>query len=309
MPSRRHDALAWAIPRLRGSGELTSVEDERTQVTRCHSRLEPGLPTRLVPRFERRYTLVTERLSGPSGDFPSYVLAPRGVAPSSTVYVVHGGGFVSPIDPVHVRYAARLASALGARVVVPAYPLAPEHTWRDSHDALVTDLARRTALGPVTLVGDSAGGGLALGLALSLLERGAALPTSLVLHSPWVDLTTSTPETAALAEVDRWLHLSKLHVYAEWWAGQPEDLGRPEVSPALADHADLARLPRTLMFCGTRDLLLPGCRLLANRAAGTAWDLTYVEEPDLIHVYPLLPFLPEAARAWRTTLDFLRAPA
>ena len=309
MPSRRHEALAWAIPRVRGSRGLTSVEDERTQVTRCHSALEPGLPTRLVPRFDRRYSLVTERLSGPSGDFPSYVFAPRGVAPRSTIFFAHGGGFVSPIDAVHVRYAARLASALGARVVLPAYPLTPEHTWRDSHDALVTDLARWTALGPVTLLGDSAGGGLALGLALSLLERGAALPTSMVLHSPWVDLTTSTPETAALDDVDPWLHLSKLRLYADWWAGRPEDLGRREVSPALADLDDLARLPPTLMFCGTRDLLLPGCRLLATRATGTGWPLTYVEAPDLIHVFPLLPFLPEAARAWRTTLDFLRAPA
>ncbi len=309
MPSRRHEALAWAIPRLRGSRELTSVDEERAQVTRCHARLEPGLPTRLVPRFGRRYSLVTERLSGPAGDFPSYVLAPRGVAPRTTVYFLHGGGFVSPIDPVHVRYAARLASALQARVVLPAYPLAPEHTWRDSHDALVADLARRTALGPVTLLGDSAGGGLALGLALSLLRRGDVLPTSMLLHAPWVDLTTSTPETAALEAADPWLHLSRLRAYADWWAGRPEDLGRPEVSPALADLDDLARLPATLMFCGTRDLLLPGCRLLSTRATGTGWPLTYVEVPDLIHVFPLLPFLPEAARAWRTTLDFLRAAA
>ena len=48
------------------------------------------------------------------------------------------------------------------------------------------------------------------------------------------------------------------------------------------------------MFCGTRDLLVPGCRLLARRAAEAGWDLTYVEEPDLIHVYPVLPFIPEA---------------
>ena len=65
-------------------------------------------------------------------------------------------------------------------------------------------------------------------------------------------------------------------------------------------------LPRTLMFCGTRDLLAPGCRMLADRAAATDWELVYVEEPDLIHVFPLLPLIPEARRAWRTTLEFLR---
>ena len=94
----------------------------------------------------------------------------------------------------------------------------------------------------------------------------------------------------------------KLRAYADWWAGSTADVTRPEVSPGLGD---LAGLPPTLMFCGTRDLLVPGCRLLARRAAQAGWDLTYVEEPGLIHVYPLLPLLPEARGAWRTTLDFL----
>ena len=78
----------------------------------------------------------------------------------------------------------------------------------------------------------------------------------------------------------------------------PSDLGRPEVSPALGD---LAGLPPALMFCGTRDTLMPGCRLLARRAAEAGWDLTYVEEPGLLHVFPILPFIPEARQAWRQT--------
>jgi acetyl esterase/lipase len=94
-----------------------------------------------------------------------------------------------------------------------------------------------------------------------------------------------------------------VRVYAGWWAGSPEDLGRPEVSPALGD---LTGLPRALMFCGTRDLLVPGCRLLADRGREAGWDLRYVEVPDVIHSFPLLPFLPEARTAWRQTLEFLR---
>ena len=108
--------------------------------------------------------------------------------------------------------------------------------------------------------------------------------------------------TDALDAIDPWLFIGKVRAYAGWWAGRPEDLGRPEVSPALGD---LAGLPPALMFCGTRDLLVPGCRLLARRATEAGWDLTYVEEPDLIHVYPILPGIPEAGRAWRRTLEFL----
>jgi acetyl esterase/lipase len=304
MPSRRHELIAWAIPRLRKSRDLDSVEDERARLERRHATLEPALPTRVVPLFARRFSVVTEELTGPAGAFAAYTIAPRGVDTRRTVLYVHGGGFVTGIDAFHVRYAARLARALGARVVMPDYPLAPEHTWRDSHEA-IADLATRlaTETDDLVLMGDSAGGGHALAVALTLRDRGGPQPSHLVLHAPWVDLTTSTPDTEAFAARDTWLFLGKLRAYAGWWAGSPEDLGRPEVSPALAD---LAGLPPALMFGGTRDLLAPGCRLLASRAGAAGWDLTYVEEPDLIHVFGLLPFLPEARAAWRRTLEFLR---
>lgn len=302
-PSRRHQLLAWAVPRLRGSSELESLETERARLVEAHSSYRAGLPTRLVPRFDKRFSVVTEVLKGSAGEFPSYVVTPRGAEPRRTVVYVHGGGFVSGIDAFHVRYLAWLATALGARVVLPDYPLTPEHTWRDSHDQLADLVARWTAdSGELVLAGDSAGGGYALALALTLRDRGGPQPSRLVLHSPWVDLTTSTPETPAFSAADPWLHLGKIEAYAGWWAGSPDDLGRPEVSPALGD---LAGLPPALMFCGTRDTLAPGCRLLARRAEEAGWDLTYVERPGLIHVYPLLPLVPEAGEARRQTLEFL----
>lgn len=302
MPSRRHQALARAIPRLRRSRELDNEPAERARVERWHARLDRSFP--VVPGFRRRFSVRTEELTGASGaPFASYVVTRRGSTPRRTVLYLHGGGFMAPMDAAHVRYAGRLATALDARVVLPDYPLAPEHTWRESHAALVEQAERCGASDELILAGDSAGGGLALALALSLRDRGRVTPARLLLISPWVDLTTSTPETPDFDAIDTWLFLGKLRAYAEWWAGSPEDLGRPEVSPALAD---LAGLPPALMLCGTRDLLVPGCRLLARRAAAAHWPLRYVEEEGLIHVYPLLPLIPEARRAWRTTLAFLR---
>jgi acetyl esterase/lipase len=302
-PSRRHEALAWAVPRVRRSRELESEEVERQRLLAAQARRGTGFPTALVPRAGRRFSVVTEVLRGAGGEFPAYVLTPRGADPHRTVVWLHGGGYVGGIDPFHARYLARLAASGTARVVVPDYPLAPRHTWRDSHPA-VADLTARWRRDSAELVlgGDSAGGGYALGVALGLRDRGGPQPDRLLLLSPWVDLTTSTPETAALDDVDPWLFLGKLQAYAGWWAGSSDDLARPEVSPALAD---LHGLPPALMFCGTRDLLVPGCRLLAARAAEAGWDLTYVEREGLLHVYPLLPGVPEARDAWRRTTAFL----
>jgi len=301
MPSRTHQALAWLIPVVRRSGELEDEAAERARLERRHARQRPRFPA--GARFRRRFTVHTEELTGARGvRFPAYVVTARGSAPHRTVVYCHGGGYTTPMDRAHVAYAARLASGLDARVVLPAYPLAPEHAWRDSHDALVSLAERCGSSDELILAGDSAGGGLALALALSLRDRGRVSPSRLLLIAPWVDLTTSTPETEQYDEIDTWLFLSKLRAYASWWAGSPEDLGRPEVSPGLSD---LAGLPPALMFCGTRDLLLPGCRLLARRAAEAGWDLTYVEEEGLIHVYPIMPLLPEARQAWRVTREFL----
>ncbi|GEP39077.1 alpha/beta hydrolase [Nocardioides psychrotolerans] len=306
MPSRRHALLAFAVPRIRGSRELDSPVQERARIEVRHTawgQVQPDLPSRRIRGFDKDVAVLTETVTGPAGDFPAYVLTPRGVSITRTLFYVHGGGFVAPMDRTHVVYATRLARELGARVVMPAYPLAPEHTAHDSHEALA-DLASRWARqGPLVLAGDSAGGGYALALAQTLRDRGGPQPSHLLLISPWVDLTTSTPETEALDSIDPWLSLSKLRSYAEWWAGSSDALRSPEASPALAD---LDGLPPALMFCGTRDLLVAGCRLLADRAAGSTWDLTYVEEPDLIHVYPILPLIPEAREAFRRTLEFLR---
>jgi monoterpene epsilon-lactone hydrolase len=299
MPSRRHELLAWAVPRVRRSRELEDPDTEQERIERWHAGLDRSLPTRVVPRFARHFSVVEEE----TGGFPTYVITPRHVEPTRTLFYVHGGGFMAPIDPFQVRYAARLARALGARVVMPDYPLAPEHTWRDSF-ACLTDLVARWAAEPggVVLAGDSAGGGYALALAMALRDRGGPQPTHLLLHSPWADLTTSAPDTDEVTLTDPWLFIGKVRLYARWWAGSDADLARPEVSPALGD---LAGLPPALVFCGTRDTLNPGCRLLVRRGHEAGWDLTYVEEPGLLHVYPLLPLVPEARRAWGRTLEFL----
>ena len=63
-------------------------------------------------------------------------------------------------------------------------------------DGLRASLTHELAAHPrLVLAGDSAGGGYALALAEELRDRGRAQPEKLVLIAPWVDLTSSAPET------------------------------------------------------------------------------------------------------------------
>lgn len=293
MPSPQHQILTHVIPVLRRRSEVHDPEQVRRDVLAAQAKADTSPPRRVAKEFDIR----ERQASG----LRVQELKVAGSHPVRTVLYLHGGGFVSGLDRLHWRYAARLARALGVRVVLPSYPLTPTHTWQDALPPLVDlfeELAVESPRG-VVLMGDSAGGGLAVGLAQRVARRSGPQPTHLVVFAPWLDLTGETPGTEEAAARDPWLTLSKLRLYGSWWgAGDPP---APEASPLTGD---LSGLPPTLVLCGTRDLLLPQSQALATRATEEGSTVTYVEEPGLLHVYPLLP-IPEARRAWRQVKAFL----
>jgi acetyl esterase/lipase len=293
VPSPQHRILTRVIPVLRHRSEVGDPEQVRREVLARQAKEDPSPPRRVTRDLDVRQTA--------AAGLRLFEVRQHGTEPVRTVVYVHGGGFVSGLSRFHWTYAARLARRLGVRVVLPDYPLTPTHTWRDSLPTLVEVFEQLAVESPqgVALVGDSAGGGLAVGLAQLVARRSGPQPTHLVAFAPWVDLTGTTPGTAEVARTDPWLTLSKLKLYGTWWgAGDPPD---PEASPLAGD---LSGMPPTLLLCGTRDLLLPQTRELAARLEEAGSPVTYVEEPGLMHVYPLLP-VPEARRAWDQVAAFL----
>ena len=293
-PSLRHSLAAAVVHRTRRVPPVTDPAAKRAELVALN-RTRATEP----PRWVQRHWQVETRDIG----FPAYVLTPRSGTWTRTVVHLHGGSFTAVAHPAQWLFATRLATAVGARLVFPAYPLAPEHTWRDSHDPLVGLVAKLAAEGPVVLSGDSAGGGLALAVAQGVRDRGGPQPSHLVMLSPWVDLTTSAPGTEEAGRRDPWLAYENLPVYAAFWAGSddPAELARPEVSPGLAD---LTGLPPALVLCGTRDVLHPACVELTRRAHEVGWGLDFVSALGMIHVYAILP-VPEARAAFRRIVAFL----
>jgi acetyl esterase/lipase len=298
MPSLQHAVLSRVIPLVRRNLPVDDLPAMRAALTRTN-RMAAEAPPREVRRTHE------EAISNVHG-FPVFTLWREDETPRRSVVYLHGGAYVRPSHALHWRFATRLADAIGARVVLPAYPLAPEFTVEDSFEELVSLLGEVADQSPdgVVLAGDSAGGGYALALAQAMRDRGGPRPERLVLLSPWLDLTGSAPGTLEAAGRDPWLSYPHLSVYASFWAGSedPERLADPRLSPGLGDLADL---PPALMLCGTRDLLFPGCEALFARAEEAGWPLEYVVAEDLIHAYPLLP-VPEAREAFAQIVDFCR---
>ena len=297
MPSIQHAIASRVIPFIRRNMSPDDIPAMRASMARDNRMTREG-----PPRDVRRTHEVS--ISNQHG-FPVFTLWPEGteVLERAVVYL-HGGAYVRPSDDRHWRFATRLADALGARAVLPAYPLGPEFTVDDSFEEMVALLKEVSARSPggVVLAGDSAGGGYALAVAEALRDRGGSLPDHLVLIAPWVDLTGDTPGTLEAAKHDPWLSFTHLSIYASFWAGagDREGLADPRVSPALGE---LRGLPPTLVLCGTRDLLQPACDALFERAEEAGWPMEYVVAPGLIHVYPLLP-IPEAREAFDQIMQF-----
>ncbi|MEZ4459101.1 MAG: alpha/beta hydrolase fold domain-containing protein [bacterium] len=225
------------------------------------------------------------------GSHPYFTIA--GSRPDWVIFYFHGGGYIHEIDARHWTFCYRLASETGATVVVPIYPLAPETNylgilkWCDEVVDAVLKPGQR-----YSLTGDSAGGGLSLGLAMMRRDQGKALPHHLGLISPALDCAMENPEAAQMD--DPWLTVEGIKEAGRLYAGS--DVLDPYASPI---RGDLSGLVGISTMVGTRDVLYPDGRKLGMRAeADCAGSHTYVAE-DMIHVWPLLP-IPEAktARVW-----------
>lgn len=254
--------------------------------------------------LRRRYLISRQALDGGA----VYTLVPRAMPnPERSLIFIHGGAYCGATNDGHWNFVGKIGERTGVRIVLPQYPLAPEHDWKPAYAMLGHLYAQLLADGPsssITIAGDSAGGGLALGFAEALRDEGKPMPGGLVLMSPWLNLVQDNPAQAALEERDPALSRVGLEWAAMQWAnGTP--LGDPHISPVLGS---LRGLPPILLFSGTMDLLNADARQLVEKARHDGAQLDYREVPNMFHDWMLAP-VPEAKSADSGAVAFiLRAP-
>lgn len=237
---------------------------------------------------------------------PGEWLEPSKGAGRGVILYLHGGAYVFGSAATHREFAGRLARLSRRAVFLPEYRLAPEHPFPAAHDDARAAFRMLLALGhraeDIAVVGDSAGGGLALSLALGLRDAGEPLPAKLVLLSPWTDLVPLDTYDADLVRRDPMIdpEFGKEAARAYYTAHDPR---HPLISPL---YAALTGLPPMLIHVGTEEVLLPDSQRFAERAraAGLAVDLQVW--PGMWHVWHLFgAVLPEARRSHEDIVRFL----
>ena len=202
-------------------------------------------------------TVRRDRLAG----MKTKVFRPHDRRSDRVVLHLHGGGYAFCSTRTHKGMLGDLARATRREVYAAEYALAPEHAFprpvADARRAFEALVARGVAPERIVLSGDSAGGALAVAVALALRDAGQPGPGALVLLSPWVDLA-DTPRDLG----EDYLTPDLMARFAAHYL-QGTDPTDPLASPA---HAELEGLPPMLIQAGGAEILRGQIERFARRA-------------------------------------------
>ncbi|HVZ44199.1 MAG TPA: alpha/beta hydrolase [Ramlibacter sp.] len=235
-----------------------------------------------------------------------------GARPDRVVLYFHGGGFqVGSLDS-HREIMSLVSGYSGARVLGVGYRLAPEHRYPAAHEDAMAVFEWLRAQGidarHIALAGDSAGGGLALSLALALEERGRALPAACYAMSAWTDLTASGESYETRASMDPIHQKPMIVAMARNYLGPAREASDPRVSPLMAAPARLSKLPPLLLQVGERETVVSDSEAFARKVREAGGKAEVQVWPGMIHVFQQFPSeLREAHDALAQGATFLAA--
>lgn len=219
----------------------------------------------------------------------------------------HGGGFVLPVFKEHWPLAAEMVKQCGVSITLPLYHVVPEHSHTDADrlaDAAFAKIAGEHDPAKIVINGDSAGGHMALSLALRMAKAGGPQPGKLVLFAPWLDLTMADEAMQAVEPHDIMLKIGTLRSCGKLWA-EDRDPGSAECSPLYTSAEDLSQLPPTRIFTGRHDLFIIDSRTFAHKLRDAGVDAKLYEYEGAPHVYMAVTPTREAKDTFGLVRDFL----
>jgi acetyl esterase/lipase len=204
------------------------------------------------------------------------------------VIYLHVGSYMYNFVSGHWLFISYIIDQLKVKVIAPDYPLAPEYNVTHVFDMLLkiyTELIKEVDPKKISIIGDSAGGGMTLAFGQLLQEKGLPQPKQLIMLSPCVDVTLSNPDIMEFEKNDPLLNVESILEAGYLYAG-PLDRTHYLVSPIYGKLTGLAPIS---CYVGTHDLLVADCRKLNKMAIELGIDFNYYEYEKICHVGMLYP--------------------
>jgi acetyl esterase len=195
---------------------------------------------------------------------------PRTEVALPTMVYLHGGGWVWGSVDTHDRLVREIAAAGETAVVSVDYALSPEARFPTALEecaAVVRHVAERGAdwgLDPSRLLvgGDSAGGNLALAVALLLRDEGGPALHGILAGYPVADSRLDTPSYQEFGAGGYGLNLERMAFYWNVYVPHAADRLHPLAAPL---RADLRGLPPVLVVLAELDVLRSEGEALIDR--------------------------------------------
>lgn len=223
---------------------------------------------------------------------------------------LHGGGYVLPLGDAHRNLALKMATLMDASQVYSVdYRIAPSHVYpaalEDAVNAYQDILHRGVNPNNIFLVGDSAGGNLAIELALYLKEHHLPQPAALALASPWTTFETikkSSRVTNANKDMVLGTGTPLSGPVKEALYGGGLSFKDVRLSP---NYADLSGLPPMLVQTGGNEVFLTENQKFVDKAIADGVDVTFSVYPGMPHDFALLfPYMQESVDSLNEIKDF-----
>ncbi len=256
--------------------------------------------SRIFPKNRKATTKYTE-LAGVKVAWIQY----KSLAERTIVYL-HGGGFTVGSIKSHQQHIARLAKFCKAKVLAIDYSLAPENPFPialDEIQAVWQELIKQGLdVTNTAIVGDSAGGNLALASSLRFKAARLPQPVCLVMLSPALDGTFSGNSYATNKDKELFLTMKKFNFIMENYV-QKHSKKDPFVSPVFAD---LSGIPPFLTHVGSEEMVLSDSETIIKNAKRDGVDGRLYVGKDMWHGWHLFAgFVPEAKRDMKAVADYI----
>ena len=182
------------------------------------------------------------------------------------ILYLHGGSYMAELQPEHWHFFSHIIQDTGVTIVVPDYPLTPQYHYTDVFSMifpLYKDILEKVGKDHLIVMGDSAGGGMALALLEKAGEENLDQPSQTILISPWLDVSMENPEIEHVQENDKMLNKDLLKMAGVAYAGSEEQIKNYLVSPI---YGPLEKLENITIYTGTYDILNPDAHKLVEMA-------------------------------------------
>ena len=204
----------------------------------------------------------------------------------NTKYILyfHGGSYVAEATNNHWEFLKKIAKDTGYTIIMPDYPLTPKYNYKEVYNVvepLYNQIIEKVGKSNLILMGDSAGGGLALGLYEKITQDNIETPAKTILISPWLDVRLENDNIKDVEKNDTILNKETLKLAGIAYAGN-DGINSYMVNPI---DGDLSKIENVEIFIGTYDILNPDCKLLKEKANEVGKDIEIKEYDQAKHIW------------------------